>query len=829
MNNIKDKRKRRPASPSAGEELLRRLEDLKKARAELEQQREELQIREQQFVVEQLQAKKALRESEERYTTLVENLHIGFFMSDMEGKLLAANHATWKMAGYNSLEEFLSVPTPLRYADPRDRIRMLNELKENGAAKNLEMQSVRKDESVYWVSISSLLLRDDDGKPQQILGFVEDISSRKEAEEALRENRLWLLESQRVSRIGSYVLDISTGFWECSPMLYEIFGIGPDFVKNIESWEKLIHSDQREFMIRYFREEVLGRKQEFNMDYPICRFSDGKKIWVQGHGELFFDSHGNPVKMSGTIQDITDRKLAEIALKASQEKYQMLVETSPDAIALNDLTGRFLMVNRQFCRMFGYSDLNEIHSLRMTSRELIYEEDFPILDQSIEPLINNGFVGNILLRAYRQDRSVFPASFSVTMHYDAQGEPERMLAVVRDMTEIQKAEQERQRLEIRIRDAQKLESLGVLAGGIAHDFNNLLLVILGNADLAMRELPALSPAKARLMEIDRIAHRAGDLCSQMLAYSGRGKFLLENMNLSEVVEEMGHMLEVAISKKAIISYHLATKLPVVRADAMQVRQIVMNLIINASESLNDQAGVISVSTGTTECDQQILNDPLWKDHLTGGVYVFLEVADSGCGMNAETMGKIFDPFFTTKFTGRGLGLAAVLGIVRSHLGYIQVQSSPDKGTIFRVAFPLAQENDTNVTTTLTREESWHGSGLVLIVDDEKDVRETCRILFECLGFEVLLAADGVQAIDIFRKNRGQIRCILLDLTMPHMDGVEAYRNLIEIDPDVRVVVTSGYSVQDLEERFPANGKVRFIKKPYSISDLTDVLKACLNE
>lgn len=355
------------------------------------------------------------------------------------------------------------------------------------------------------------------------------------------------------------------------------------------------------------------------------------------------------------------------------------------------------------------------------------------------------------------------------------------------------------------------------------------MVILGNADLALRELSPMSPAKPRLMEIDRVAHRAADLCSQMLAYSGKGKFLVENMDVSEVVQEIGHMLEVAISKKAILSYHLSQALPAIQADATQIHQIVMNLIINASESLGEQGGIISVSTGTVDCDQQTLEDPLWKDYLTAGTYVYLEVADSGCGMNPETLSKIFDPFFTTKFTCRGLGLAAVLGIVRSHFGYIQVQSAPGKGTAFRVAFPLAARGETSVELQETLRDTWKGNGVILVVDDEKGVRETCQGLLECLGFEVLVASDGLQGVEVFRKNHDRIRCILLDLTMPHMDGEEAYRELSRIDPQVRVLVSSGYTFQEIEGRFPGNGHVMFIKKPYSLGDLTTMIKSCLNE
>jgi PAS domain S-box-containing protein len=271
--------------------------------------------------------------------------------------------------------------------------------------------------------------------------------------------------------------------------------------------------------------------------------------------------------------------------------------------------------------------------------------------------------------------------------FGAGGEIIAMYGTIQDISERRKLEEERVTLEQQLRQVQKLESLGVLAGGIAHDFNNILMAILGNADLALMRIDQASPARENLAQIGKAATRAAELAKQMLAYSGKARFSVESIDLNEVLEDMIHLLEVSISKKAVLRLNLQPALPPVEADATQIRQIVMNLIINASEAIGDESGVISISTGALECTRAYLKDVWLDEKIQEGSYLFLEVSDSGCGMDKETLARLFDPFFTTKFTGRGLGMAAVLGIIRGHHGAIKVYSEAGKGTTFKVLLP----------------------------------------------------------------------------------------------------------------------------------------------
>jgi two-component system cell cycle sensor histidine kinase/response regulator CckA len=383
-----------------------------------------------------------------------------------------------------------------------------------------------------------------------------------------------------------------------------------------------------------------------------------------------------------------------------------------------------------------------------------------------------------------------------------------------DITDSLRIEQEQRRLEAQIRHTQKLESLGVLAGGIAHDFNNILQVIIGNVTLAEDHVSQISPARENLDEIGRAARRASDLCHQMLAYSGKGKFVVEAVDLNAIVREMTHMLEISISKKAELRFDLADVLPAVEADPTQLRQVILNLITNASESLEDRSGVISIATSAEDCDRPDLGGTFLAPDLPVGRYVCLKVADTGCGMDEATCEKIFEPFFSTKFAGRGLGLAAVLGIVRGHRGTIHVDSTPGRGTTFRVLLPASERPAAPITLQAATSRGWQGSGLVLLVDDEVAIRELGRRMLERVGMQVLLAADGRKALEIFRARSREIACVVLDLTMPRLGGEEVLQDMRRIREDVKVILCSGYNEQDITQRFLGQGLAGFLQKPY---------------
>ena len=390
------------------------------------------------------------------------------------------------------------------------------------------------------------------------------------------------------------------------------------------------------------------------------------------------------------------------------------------------------------------------------------------------------------------------------------------------------AEQQRLELERRLLHAQKLESLGILAGGIAHDFNNLLMAILGNLDLALQKLSPVSTARLNVEQSAQAARRATDLTRQMLAYSGKGMFVVKAMDLSELVEENAHLFRSSVARTATVDIRLDSSLPPIEADAGQVQQVIMNLITNASESIGEKAGTITIATGVQECDEQCLERSRIEEVPDAGRFVYLEVSDTGCGMNEQTQQRLFDPFFSTKAAGRGLGMSAILGIVRGHGGALLVESAVNRGTSIRILFPAiagapaAREDESD-------EEVFDAGapiagGTVLVVDDEEIVRDVCRQMVESLGLPVLTASDGREAVDVFRRNADIISHVILDLTMPNMDGMATFKELITIRPDVKVLLSSGYDEQDSIQRLSGLGFAAFIQKPYSMENLHDALK-----
>jgi len=537
------------------------------------------------------------------------------------------------------------------------------------------------------------------------------------------------------------------------------------------------------------------------------------------------DDDGRTVGIFGIFWDITARKEAEAGVVEWKNRYEAAVQASGNILYdWNADTGE-VIYGGSVEKILGYA-VEDMQGGLDQWMGLIHPDDRQGFRDLIDRLMKTR--QSVHAHEYRirsKDGRYIPAEDSGQFFLDGRGNPVRMVGFVKDISSRKRAEEQRRSLEAQIQHAQKLESLGVLAGGIAHDFNNLLLAILGNADLALMDMAPEAPARENVDEIRKASQRAAELARQMLAYSGKGRFIVEALDLSKVVEEMAHMLEVSVSKKAVLKYNFGANLPAIEADATQVRQVIMNLITNASEAIGDRSGVISISTGALNADRDYLRETYFDENLPEGLYVTLEVADTGCGMDAETQAKLFDPFFTTKFTGRGLGMAAVLGIVRGHRGAIHIQSEPGKGTTMKLLFPGIEGRAVTQGGGAESVDSWRGSGTVLLVDDEETVRAVGRTMLQRLGMTVVTARDGREAVEIFAKRSDEIDCIILDLTMPHMDGEQAYRELRRIRDDVRVIMSSGYNEQEVTQRFVGKGLAGFIQKPYELARLRNILRS----
>ena len=404
----------------------------------------------------------------------------------------------------------------------------------------------------------------------------------------------------------------------------------------------------------------------------------------------------------------------------------------------------------------------------------------------------------------------------------------RMFGVIQDITARRLADEERRQFEAGVQQSQKLESLGILAGGIAHDFNNLLFCITGNADLALEDVPEGSPARECLEVIVQASRRAAELCRQLLTYAGRSRVERRSLDLRALVGETDAMLALGIPKSIELRRAFGADLPAVEADATQLRQVLMNLVINAAEAIGPRNGSITLTTGTVDCDRPLLDRSRAEPEARPGTYVFLEVEDTGDGMDAATAARMFEPFFTTKFAGRGLGLAAVLGIVRGHGGGILVDSAPGAGTRVRVLLPAGSSNAEGPPATAGGDGRWRGHGSVLVVDDEEPVRDVTRRYLERLGLRVTCAGDGEEALRLLRAAGAPgYDCVLLDLTMPRLDGATTLRLMREAGIQVPVVLTSGYDEHDLAGRFAGRGVAGFVQKPYGMGELAEHLRTVL--
>jgi PAS domain S-box-containing protein len=392
---------------------------------------------------------------------------------------------------------------------------------------------------------------------------------------------------------------------------------------------------------------------------------------------------------------------------------------------------------------------------------------------------------------------------------------------VRDVTE-RKAFQER------LQKTQKLESLGLLAGGIAHDFNNLLTGIIGNASILLEDLPAGSPMQASLEDVVSAAGRAGALTQQLLAYAGKGRFVIEPIDLSALVREISKLIKTSLPKNAMLRLELASGLPAIEGDASQIQQLVMNLVINGAEAIGEgKSGSVVVTTGRQHVDETYLQQTLKGDEIPTGDYVKLTVSDNGCGMSEATLARIFDPFYTTKFAGRGLGLAAAMGIVRGHKGALTVYSNPGEGSSFRVLFPVTGGKPMDKRRAAD-ENGLKGHGTVLVIDDEEIVLRTARSALEHYGYTVVVAENGKEGLETLLRMDKAVALVLLDMTMPVMSGEETLKRLRAVRPDLPVILSSGYNEGEATRTLPEKGLAGFIQKPYSASLLAEHVKIALS-
>jgi len=513
------------------------------------------------------------------------------------------------------------------------------------------------------------------------------------------------------------------------------------------------------------------------------------------------------------LRDITDRRRDEAALRASETKYRIISNHTSDWELWTAPDGRLLYTSPSCEQITGRPAQAFLDDPDLV-RKIVHADDLPLLAGHCGHDASAGRVDEIEFRILHRDGGVRWIAHTCLRVYDDGGTYLGIRTSNRDITARRSAEDEKARLEEQVRTAQKLESLGVLAGGIAHDFNNLLVGVLGNAEMALdADLPA--SVRESLEGIRSAGSRAADLVRQMLAYSGRTPTTLRSIDVDAALRESMPLLRAAIGHRIELDLAGSPGTPPVEADPAQIRQMALNLIVNAAESFGERTGVVRVRIRCVHAGPGFFEGAILHDRLHEGAYVAIEVEDEGCGIADAELPRIFDPFFSTKFTGRGLGLPVVLGIVRAHHGNIRIRTAPQRGTCVTAYLPAAGVGGpAGPAPSPPAISSWKGSGLVLVIDDEDLVRDVARRMIERMGFQVITAGDGVEGIRLFRERAAEIRAVVLDLTMPRMDGEATLREIRAIRRDVFVILASGFTERDVSAALRNDPAVLFLQKPF---------------
>jgi hemerythrin-like metal-binding protein/PAS domain S-box-containing protein len=568
---------------------------------------------------------------------------------------------------------------------------------------------------------------------------------------------------------------------------------------------------------------------------------DGSSFMASVVISAFQDASGQVTGFTLVIHDITGRLEAEsrrqalardleaqvtfrtAELRESEARLQGFIRHASAAIAFKGLDGRLLLVNQRAKALIGAcqaatpgEDLLEAFPPDIAARARAHDErvitsrEETLTEEAVT--LPDGSLRNLLVQK-------FPL-------LDTIGHCWGIGIIATDITERKEAEQAHLQ-------HQKLESIGLLAGGIAHDFNNLMGAMSGNLELAGMELSPEAAALPFIRTTETLISRASNLVAQILAYAGKGRFQMQTLDLNHQVEDMTRLLRVSLSRNATLRWEPAADLPSLEGDPAQIQQVIMNLVVNASDALASGGGVITLRTGQETLDREGIDRHFPDQALRPGPHVLLEVADNGPGMSPQVKGRIFDPFFTTKFTGRGLGLAAVQGILRSHSGGIRVASKEGEGTTFKLFFPVSpgsrRVEPPAPPACRIPFADYRGSGTVLVVDDEEALRAMAGSALCRLGFKVLEARDGLEALAVFQANREKISLILMDLTMPRMDGAEAFRALRRAGARMPIVLSSGFGPEEALQRFTGKGLAGFLQKPYRFQALVDAVRAALGE
>ena len=772
-------------------------------------------------ITERKTAEAALRESEERFRFAQKAASIGTFDWNIE---TGANVWTPELEAIYGLPGGGFPGTQKAWEDfvhPQDRSRILQRTKESlesGEPAAEEWRIIWPDGSVHWIAGRWQVFKGPSGEPRHMMGINIDITDRKKMEEALRNSEERLRLATKATNDAIWDIDLKAGTVSWNHTYSLVYG-RPEAENSWQFWIDRIHPEDRNRIVDSFQAAVGSDVSSWSAHYRFRR-ADGN--WADIHDRAYIarEPSGVASRVIGAMQDLTEQKQAEAALRESEERFRRVFEEGPLGLALVGKDYRFSQVNSALAHMVGYS-VEEL--TQKTFAEITHPDDVQVDIELAERLFKREIPFYRMQKRYiKKTGETIWINLTASILMGRDGEPLHGLAMVEDITEMKRTHDE-------ALFRQKLESLGTLAGGIAHDFNNLLGAVIAQAELAQEEVDAGSSCNEQLNAISKVALRGSEIVRQLMIYSGKESMATEVADVSKTVDEMLALLKVSITKRAVIKTDLDQGLPPTLASAAQVRQIVMNLITNASEAIGDREGVIQVIARHVTLPGESATTS--SETLPEGDYVQLTVTDTGCGMPPQTQGSVFDPFFTTKSAGRGLGLAVVQGIVRSLRGAIKFTSEPDKGTTFQISLPCVESPapaSRRPIPVLEELAAPRINATVMVVEDEGSLREPVVQMLRKSGFEVLEAGDGTSAIELISARGAGTDAILLDMTLPGASTPEIMAQAIKVKPDIKVILTSAYSREMMGSSMSAPQISTFIRKPFKLADLVETLRSVLS-
>ena len=789
------------------EDLLNEVESLRRRVAELEDLQETLEKTEEE-----------LREREEAFRSLFENSPDAILLTIPDGNVIKANPAACRMLGRNE-QEICEIGRDgvMDLADPR-LSQALDERARTGFFRG-ELNVKRKDGTIFPAEISSSFFRSRDGNLRTCIIF-RDLSECKKTEGALKDSIELLAEAQRVARIGNWSYDLRRNKVTWSDELYRIFGIEkPEFGGKFESFIGLVHPKDQQLVLQINGcARTVGTP--FDFEYRIV-LPDGQVKTIREVGYADKDHVGNIIRLFGTAQDITDRKEAEERLRESEERLRLVTETIEDV---------FWMTTPDLLETTFVSSAYE--TIWGRTRESLYKSPQSFME-SVHPEDRERLLREIKENRERQwtceYRIVLPNGTIRWIHdrgypiLDESGNIRLRTGVATDITDRKAAEKEREALRNQLFQAQKMEALATLTGGIAHDFNNLLTIINGYTELILLEKTGDDPNYEDLQKILQTGRKGAELVQRLLTLSKKGESNPRPLDLNDMVENCVTLIKRTFPKMIEIETFLEKDLSTVNADAAQVDQVLMNLCTNAKDAM-PEGGKLRIQTKNVIVDESAL-----KFQVTArpGPHVVIEVTDTGPGINKEMLDRLFDPFSTTKGwdfkKGTGLSLPVTKGIVEQHGGWLSHESEPGKGTTFRIYFPTIAEA-TAIDMPVPEVRTFSDSERILLVDDEDYVRDLGKRILERAGYDVITASNGFEALEVYAREKSNVVLVILDLIMPQMGGEKCLEEMLKINPEVKVVISSGHSLDSNEQEHLIKYAKGFITKPYQIQHLLGVVK-----